>query len=224
MKVYALLLIGLLFITACTQAVPQCPECKETACPSTKCQELDCNSCPPKVEIKTEIVEKIQYVCPDESTIVSNIIDCKKKFFGNVTYNFKDEIVAGDFKWTFLSNKELKSFSGGMFSGMQVADGTYLIIEVEVENLAKKAAKFDNTLMKLEDIQGREFLSDNDATGTYNGESFTLFSGFGDAINPGIKKRGFVLFDIPENLEDLKIVVASNSEINDIFNINLRST
>lgn len=198
--------------------------CSSKNCPESNCPKLDCASCPVKTETKveTKTIEKILYVCPDEKTTVSDIIDCKRKFYGNVTYKFTDEIIAGDFKWTFLTNKQQKSFtSGGIFQSSYVADGTYLIIQVEVENVGKQAEHFDNSFMKLLDIKGREFISDDSATAAYNGHSFALFSGFGDTINPGIIKKGYVVFDIPENLEDLKIVVASNKEQNNLFNIRL---
>lgn len=199
--------------------------CSSKTCPETNCPKLDCASCPVKTETKvvTNTVEKTLYICPDTKTVVSNVVDCKKEFYGNVTYKFTDEIIAGDFKWTFLTNKQQKSFaSGNMFIPSYVADGNYLIIQVEVENVGKQAEHFDNSLMKLLDIKGREFISDNSATAAYNGQSsFVLFSGFGDTINPGIIKKGYVVFDIPENLEDLKIVVISNNEKSNLFNIKL---
>ena len=198
--------------------------CSSKTCPEANCPKLDCASCPVRTEtkIETKTVEKTLYVCPDEKTVVSSMVDCKKEFYGNITYKFTDEIIAGDFKWTFLTNKQQKSFaSGNMFIPSYVADGTYLIIQVEVENVGKQAEHFDNSFMKLLDIKGREFISDDSATAAYNGQSFALFSGFGDTINPGIIKKGYVVFDIPENLEDLKIVITSNKEKSNLFNIKL---
>ena len=198
--------------------------CSSKTCPEANCPKLDCASCPVKTETKveTKTIEKTLYVCPDEKTTVSDIIDCKRKFYGNVTYKFTEEIIAGDFKWTFLTNKQQKSFaSGNIFQSSYVADGTYLIIQVEVENVGKQAEHFDNSFMKLLDIKGREFISDDSATAAYNGQSFALFSGFGDTINPGIIKKGYVVFDIPEGLEDLKIVITSNKEKSNLFNIKI---
>ena len=237
MKYYILLFVSLTLVLAGCSAqtlvkyqcvdgsfVDSANSCSSKTCPEANCPRLDCASCPIKTEtkIETKTVEKTLYVCPDTKTVVSNVVDCKKEFYGNVTYKFTDEIIAGDFMWTFLTNKQQKSFaSGNIFQSSYVADGTYLIIQVEVENVGKQAEHFDNSLMKLLDIKDREFISDDSATAAYNGQSFALFSGFGDTINPGIIKKGYVVFDIPENLEDLKIVVTSNKEKSNLFNIKL---
>lgn len=232
--ILGILLISIIALTGCSQTVVkyQCSDgsfvdsaksCSSVSC-KTDCPQLDCASCPVKTETKveTKTIEKRMYVCPDESTVVSEIFDCKKKFYTNVTYSFQDEIIAGDFKWLFLSNKKQKSFTTtNIFETTYIADGIYLVIQVEVENVGKQAKNFDNSFLKLIDLSGREFISDDSATSAYNGNTFTLFSGFGDTINPGIIKKGFVVFDIPDNIEDMKIVVASNKELNNLFNIRL---
>lgn len=233
--IFGILLLSILALAGCsTQTIVkyQCADgsfvdsatsCSSVSC-KTDCPKLDCASCPVKTETKveTKTVEKKLYVCPDEKTIVSEISECKKKFYTNVTYNFEDEVVAGDFKWSFLSNKKQKSFTtGDYFQSSYVADGIYLIIQVEVENIGKQAEHFDSSFLNLMDLSGREFISDSSATSAYNGQTFTLFSGFGDTINPGIIKKGFVVLDIPDGVEDMKIVVASNKEQNSLFNIRL---
>ena len=56
--------------------------CSSKTCPEANCPKLDCASCPVRTEtkIETKTVEKTLYVCPDEKTVVSSMVDCKKEF------------------------------------------------------------------------------------------------------------------------------------------------
>ncbi|MEK6984035.1 MAG: STT3 domain-containing protein [Nanoarchaeota archaeon] len=152
-------------------------------------------------------------------TIVQEYVDYLRKFkevesLTNISkeyvptiFNIGDEIVAGDFKWKF-SNFTKKSQIGDYIS--READGEFLILDVEVENIGTSAQLLKNSLIELIDNQGREFSAD---IKYYDVKPEAIIF---DTINPGIVKKGKIVFDIPKGLTNLKIKVISNRD--NIFN------
>lgn len=136
------------------------------------------------------------------------------------SYSVGDEIQAGDFKWKingFTSATEIGQDIAGTFFG-EKADGIFLIIDVEVENTGKSANYLTDNFVKLIDEQGREF-SPNSAAAIYlkpQGSALIF-----EQINPGIKKKGKIVYDMPAGLKVANVRISSNLIQSSVYNIKL---
>ncbi len=136
------------------------------------------------------------------------------------TYSLGDEIQAGDFKWKIIKSsttEEIGQDLAGTFLG-EKADGIFLILDVEIENTGKTAQYLSDSFIKLVDDQSREF-SANTAAAFYlrpTGSALMF-----EQINPGIKKKGKIVYDVPAGLKVANIRVSSNLLESSFYNINL---
>lgn len=136
------------------------------------------------------------------------------------SYSVGDEIQAGDFKWKingFTSATEIGQEVAGTFFG-EKADGIFLIIDVEVENTGNSANYLTDNFVKLIDEQGREF-SPNSAAAIYlkpQGSALIF-----EQINPGIKKKGKIVYDMPAGLKVANVRISSNLIQSAVYNIKL---
>ncbi len=230
--------LAILFLSSCTQTLVQY-QCQSgtfverpDACPpvdrsqASICPELDCGACPqkieyqekivekPVVETKIKTVEKIVFLCADGIKVVENKEDC--------SYTLGDSIVAGNFKWKFTEYMTLERIGAETIFGFlgDVADGIFLIVNVEVENIGKTSEYLRTNNIKLVDGQGREYSTDSAAYYLEpDGSELPSF----EEINPGINKKGKIVFDVPRNLKVADIRIASSTcDTNDaMFNVRL---
>lgn len=136
------------------------------------------------------------------------------------TYSLGDEVQAGDFKWKITKSstaKQIGSGSGDYFFG-EKADGIFIILDVEITNTGRDANYLTDSFLKLVDDQGREF-SPNSAAALYlkPSGSALLF----EQINPGITKKGKIVFDVPEGLKVANIRISSNLLDSSFYNVKL---
>lgn len=142
-------------------------------------------------------------------------------------HNLGDEIQAGDFKWKILKSATAKAISsltgelldekqGGVFQ--QNADGMYLILDVEVENTATSAKYLTASFVRLVDDQNREFEPDISAAFYLKPEGSALES---KLINPGIKKKGRIIYDVPEGLKMANVTISSDLIFSETYKVKL---
>jgi hypothetical protein len=136
------------------------------------------------------------------------------------TYSLGDEIQAGDFKWKITKSstaREIGQDIMGTFFG-EKADGIFIIVDVEVKNTGKSAKYLMDSYLKLIDDQGREF-SPNSAAAIYlKPEGSALMF---EQVNPGITKKGKIVFDVPEGLKVANIRISSNLLQSSFYNVKL---
>ncbi|MBI2549143.1 DUF4352 domain-containing protein [Candidatus Woesearchaeota archaeon] len=136
------------------------------------------------------------------------------------TYQLGDEIQAGDFTWKITgvsTAKEIGQDLAGTFFG-ETADGIFVIVDVEVSNTAKSAKYLTNSFVKLIDEQSREF-SPNTAAAIYlKPEGSALLF---EQINPGITKKGKIVYDVPEGVNNFNVKITSNLLSSNIYNLKL---
>lgn len=104
-----------------------------------------------------------------------------------------DRVSSGDFTWTFT--KARWGYSVGSDFMRQEPDGVFLVVDVTVENTGTQAAYLSADMVKLVDDRGREFSPDTTAA-FYIGDGALSF----DRINPGIVKKGVLVYDVPEGV------------------------
>lgn len=118
-------------------------------------------------------------------------------------YKFKEPFVVGSFQYNFITGslkKEIGQQIMDNFMGSK-ADGIYVILEVEVTNVGKKTEYLTSSNIKIIDGQDREFDPDFSA-GMYltmdpafkGAESLNF-----DNLNPSLTKKGYIVFDIPND-------------------------
>jgi len=143
---------------------------------------------------------------------------CKK----NKPFEMNEPVIAGNFKWKITGitkQSEIGEDFFGNFMGTK-ANGEYLIISVEVENIGKSAQYLTNSFIKLIDNQGREFSSDAMA-GIYlkpQGSSLNF-----ETINPGIVRKGKVVFDVPKGLNIIHVKISDSLIESSFYTVKLIS-
>jgi len=143
-------------------------------------------------------------------------------------YNLGDEIQAGDFKWKITKSATAKAISlGGALLDEKLAstaygganaDGVFLILDVEVENTGKTAQYLMDSFVKLVDDQSREFSPDSTAALYLKPVGSAILF---EEINPGIIKKGKIVYDVPEGIKVANVKISSNLLGSSIYNVRL---
>jgi hypothetical protein len=109
-----------------------------------------------------------------------------------------DDVVVGDMKVT-VTDVETRSYMGDEYFGEE-ADGIFVIITADVENLGKETIDyFSDNNFKLIDTQEREFDPD-DSAWAYLEEGVLI-----EQLQPGLPKTIQIAFDVPEGEYNLEV-------------------
>ena len=136
------------------------------------------------------------------------------------TYSLGDEIQAGDFKWKITkvsTTKEIGQDVMGTFFG-EKADGLFVVLDVEVENTANSAQYLTDSYIKLVDSQSREFSPNTVAAIYLKPEGSALMF---EQVNPGITKKGKIVYDVPENVKNFNVKITSSLFSSNVYNIKI---
>ncbi len=136
------------------------------------------------------------------------------------TYGLGDSIQAGDFKWKITkvsTTKEIGQDIMGSFFG-EKADGVFVILDVEVENTANSAKYLMDSYLKLVDNQNREFSPNSAAVIYLKPEGSALMF---EQVNPGIIKKGKIVFDVPESVKNFNLKITSSLFESNIYNVKI---
>ena len=134
-------------------------------------------------------------------------------------YNIGDTVIAGDFKWKVTKAEKVDKIGqeiAGQFLG-KTANGEFLILSVEIENIGKSAKLLSDNYLKLVDEQGREFSADSGAAIYLGQGNYLIF----EQINPSIVKKGKIVFDVPKGLKVAKLRISSNFAESSFYNVNI---
>jgi len=115
-------------------------------------------------------------------------------------YKFGDTVIVDDVAYIIHSkteNNQIGKYIGygdyGSFYG-ETADGIFYIFDITIENVGKESTNFWGSNVKIYDNQGRIFDHDTRAE-IYLDDSFSY-----DQLQPGLPKRGKMVFDVPKGL------------------------
>lgn len=109
-----------------------------------------------------------------------------------------DPLKVGDLVFTAKSSKSTTTLKSPL--GNQT--GSWILVDVKVENKGKEAVMINTDFFKLVEADGTTYETDSDNLMYLPGESFFL-----ENINPKMSKEGTVLFAVPEGLKGLKLQV-----------------
>ena len=136
------------------------------------------------------------------------------------TYSLGESIQAGDFTWKITKSStatEIGEDLGGTFFG-EKADGIFIILDVEVTNTGNSAQYLMDSYLKLVDDQGREFSPDSTAAFYIKPSGSALMF---EQVNPGIVKKGKIVFDVPTDLKVADIRISSDLISSSFYNVKL---
>jgi hypothetical protein len=125
-----------------------------------------------------------------------------------------DRVAVDELTWTFTGTSR-RSALGDAFLNKQ-ADGVFLIVSAEVENTGNRAQYVSADMVKLVDDRGREFAPDTGAAFYLNEPALSF-----DQINPGIVKKGALVYDVPEDIRVARVRISDGLLSSDTYYVNL---
>jgi len=115
-----------------------------------------------------------------------------------------DTVIDKDLAFTATSVTKSKSL-GNSYTKKD-AQGTFYVVTLNVKNVGKETATIDSSMMKISDSQGRKF--DRSIEGqTAKGLSEGKVDMFLQQVQPGLSVTGDIVFDLPDDATDLKLLV-----------------
>lgn len=127
--------------------------------------------------------------------------DTKKE---EVVAKLNDTVSDKDLAFTATNVSTAKSL-GNSYTKKE-AQGTFYIVTLNVKNTGKETATIDSSMIKITDSQGRKF--DRSIEGqTAKGLSQGKVDMFLQQVQPGLSVTGDIVFDLPDDATDLKLLV-----------------
>ncbi|MGM7637143.1 DUF4352 domain-containing protein [Bacillus sp. Hm123] len=124
------------------------------------------------------------------------------------TFNVGDEVKVGELAYkvtNVTATNEIKS--DNQFIESAKTDGQFILVDIEAVNNDKKARMVDSNMFKVKDNSGREFEPTSDSEVMMAVEGAMDF--FLQDINPGISKKGKVVFELPQDSSSYSLEVSS---------------
>ncbi len=148
----------------------------------------------------------------------------KKEAASKKEYKIGDTVKVGDMQYKVVKTSTAKKV--GPSELPETANGTFLIIDLNVKNNGNEAVTVDSSFFNLK-LGTKTFKADDDASISANQkEDGTIDNSFFmQDLNPGSEMSGRVVFDIPEdvaNSSDLKVQVQTGAFGTETENINLK--
>jgi hypothetical protein len=189
----------------------ECPtECTQSECAGMlyrKC-EIYQNRCN-VLNRGAKVLNQCGVMCLNDTNCQNGLI-CNSDNFCE-EFKINGTVVVDGLSWKLVERGRSKALSDNPFF-INSADGIYLHVYAEVTNNEKEARYVDTSTVKLKDKIGNiyesEYLLTSNSLGSF------------DKINPGITKKGYIYFDIPENAKIVNVVFERSSinMMNDISN------
>ena len=115
-----------------------------------------------------------------------------------------EAVNANDLSFTVTDISKAKSL-GNSYSKKE-AQGTFNVITLTIKNTGKETITIDSSMLKVTDSQGRKFdysIEGQTAKGLAQGK-VDLFL---QQVQPGLSVTGDIVFDLPDDATDLKLIV-----------------
>jgi hypothetical protein len=110
------------------------------------------------------------------------------------SYGLGDKVTIGNFAYTFQDYETSNEIGGSQYFEGQVPDGIFLIFDVTIENIAKESKTIWGSNVIVVDDQDRRFEHDTMAE-IYLDDSFSF-----EQMQPGLPKKGKIVFDVPKDI------------------------
>lgn len=115
-------------------------------------------------------------------------------------YGVGDDVIAGDIKWNVTKAYSAESLRG-IFGEYKEPQGRFVVVNVSVENLGKKAKSMFH--LRLVDSTGREFANATELYKNLGPDQLFIL----ENLNPNVPYSFSDVYDIPVDAEGLKLIV-----------------
>jgi len=115
-----------------------------------------------------------------------------------------EPMVANDLSFT-VSNMTKAETLGSSYS-MKYAQGVFNIITLTIKNVGKETVTIDSSMLKIVDSEGRTFDRSIDGQ-TAKGLTQGTVDLFLQQVQPGLSVTGDIVFDLPDDVTGLKLLV-----------------
>lgn len=115
-----------------------------------------------------------------------------------------DEVPVGEFQYSIKEAFTLPILGSGYL--IEQADGVFVILVLEIENIGKESEYLSSARFKLRDDRDRKYDADISA-GVYL-ETMGYESLIFDKLGPGLTTEGSIVFDVPEDDTGLKLEIS----------------
>ncbi|MFE4201982.1 DUF4352 domain-containing protein [Aneurinibacillus aneurinilyticus] len=119
------------------------------------------------------------------------------------TYKVGEAVQVDNFTYTVSGTSNKKQIGNEYLN--KKTENTFLVIDVAIKNGDKEARMMDTSLFKLKDANGTEYDPMAEADMYVNGDSPLFLAN----VNPGLTKKGKVVFELPTDAKGLQLVVSS---------------
>ena len=159
-----------------------------------------------------------------KSATASTASSPKKEAASKKKYKIGDTVKVGDMQYKVTKTSTAKKI--GPSALQQTANGTFLVIDLNVKNNGNEAVTVDSSFFNLK-LGSKTYKADADASMSANQKEDGSIdnSFFMQDLNPGSEMSGRVVFDVPEdvaNSSDLKVQVQTGAFGTETENINLK--
>ena len=122
-------------------------------------------------------------------------------------FSIGDSVTVGKFEFMVNTSEEMTEIaSGNEFIDNITTEGKFIVVNVTVKNNDTESRMVDGSMFTIVDNQGRKFSTLDDL------ELVTILENeyiFLDSINPGMSLTGTFVFEVPSDIEDYTLRVAS---------------
>ena len=160
----------------------------------------------------------------DSKDSKSTTASSPKKAASKKEYKIGDTVKVGDMQYKVTKTSTAKKV--GPSALQETANGTFLVIDLNVKNNGNEAVTVDSSFFNLK-LGSKTYKADADASMSANQKEDGSIdnSFFMQDLNPGSEMSGRVVFDVPEdvaNSSDLKVQVQTGAFGTETENINLK--
>lgn len=119
-------------------------------------------------------------------------------------YTVGQDVKVKNLGYNVVSSEEKTELSSVL--GNKTTDGKYVVVDLKVTNHEKKARTMDSSMLRIKTDDGTEYNPDATLDSYVNDDGLGFFL---EQINPNMSKEGKVVFEIPADVKEYKLQVAS---------------
>lgn len=140
----------------------------------------------------------------DSSDKTSGTDSSSKKQEQKKEYTVGQDVPVKNLSYNIVSVEEKTELSSVL--GNKTTDGKYVVVDLKVTNHEKKARTMDSSMLRIKTDDGTEYNPDAELDTYVNEDGLGFFL---EQINPNMSKEGKVVFEIPADVKEYKLQVAS---------------
>lgn len=138
--------------------------------------------------------------------MVALLIGCANSSGQDVKqFGMKEDVTVGRAIWKVVKAEKTKEITGGGGMGAQ-AEGTFILIELQVKNGASESFMLTGIEMEVVDEMSKRYAFDSKNNSTYLG-SLNKDNLVNQNVGPGETAKGWVIFDVEKDAKGIKLRV-----------------